>query len=313
MWPKDQHTHRKIRKHKMELRHLRYFVTVAEELNFTRAAEKLNTVQPSLSQQIKDLEREVEVQLLKRNNRKVELTEAGQAFLKEALVSLEHAERAIQVARQIAHANKDQLNIGFVPVAEMKVFPYIMPTIRAHFPEVKINFHSLTDAQQFRALKKGEIDIAFTRYIENAEELEHVQIFSEPLALIVPKSSPIAEQRHVSIKSLNQQDFIISDEGASPQLYKIVTDFLQHSKINVNVVQQSTNILLNVNLVGMGVGWSLVPAYVIPLLGDKIVVKNTIEPLPMIDLYASYRKGQKNELIELILKILNEQLYMNLF
>ncbi|HJF28350.1 LysR substrate-binding domain-containing protein [Acinetobacter bohemicus] len=297
----------------MELRHLRYFVTVANELNFTRAAEKLNTVQPSLSQQIKDLEREVEVQLLKRNNRKVELTEAGQAFLKEALLSLEHAERAIQLARQIAHANKDQLNIGFVPVAEMKVFPYIMPTIRAHFPEVKINFHSLTDAQQFRALKKGEIDIAFTRYIENAEELEHVQIFSEPLALIVPKSSPIAEQRHVSIKSLNQQDFIISDEGASPQLYKIVTDFLQQSKINVNVVQQSTNILLNVNLVGMGVGWSLVPAYVIPLLGDKIVVKNTIEPLPMIDLYASYRKGQKNELIELILKILNEQFYMNLF
>ncbi|QKQ70656.1 MULTISPECIES: LysR substrate-binding domain-containing protein [unclassified Acinetobacter] len=297
----------------MELRHLRYFVTVANELNFTRAAEKLNTVQPSLSQQIKDLEREVEVQLLKRNNRKVELTEAGQAFLKEALLSLEHAERAIQVARQIAHANKDQLNIGFVPVAEMKVFPYIMPTIRAHFPEVKINFHSLTDAQQFRALKKGEIDIAFTRYIENAEELEHVQIFSEPLALIVPKSSPIAEQRHVSIKSLNQQDFIISDEGASPQLYKIVTDFLQQSKINVNVVQQSTNILLNVNLVGMGVGWSLVPAYVIPLLGDKIVVKNTIEPLPMIDLYASYRKGQRNELIELILKILNEQFYMNLF
>lgn len=297
----------------MELRHLRYFVTVADELNFTRAAEKLNTVQPSLSQQIKDLEREVEVQLLKRNNRKVELTEAGQAFLKEALLSLEHAERAIQVARQIAHANKDQLNIGFVPVAEMKVFPYIMPTIRAHFPEVKINFHSLTDAQQFRALKKGEIDIAFTRYIENAEELEHVQIFSEPLALIVPKSSPIAEQRHVSIKSLNQQDFIISDEGASPRLYKIVTDFLQQSKINVNVVQQSTNILLNVNLVGMGVGWSLVPAYVIPLLGDKIVVKNTIEPLPMIDLYASYRKGQKNELIELILKILNEQFYMNLF
>lgn len=297
----------------MELRHLRYFVTVADELNFTRAAEKLNTVQPSLSQQIKDLEREVEVQLLKRNNRKVELTEAGQAFLKEALLSLEHAERAIQVARQIAHANKDQLNIGFVPVAEMKVFPYIMPTIRAHFPEVKINFHSLTDAQQFRALKKGEIDIAFTRYIENAEELEHVQIFSEPLALIVPKSSPIAEQRHVSIKSLNQQDFIISDEGASPQLYKIVTDFLQQSKIHVNVVQQSTNILLNVNLVGMGVGWSLVPAYVIPLLGDKILVKNTIEPLPMIDLYASYRKGQKNELIELILKILNEQFYMNLF
>ena len=297
----------------VELRHLRYFVAVAEELNFTKAAQRMCTVQPSLSQQIKDLEQEVGVQLLIRSNRKVELTEEGKAFLKEALLSLEHAEKAIQDARKIANLNKDQLNIGFVPVAEMKIFPYIMPNIRAHFPEIKINFHSLTDANQFKALKKGDIDIAFTRYVDESSELEHVQIFSEPLALIVPKDSAIAAQRHVSIKSFNQQDFIISDEVASPQLYKIITDFFNQSKLNVNVVQQSTNILLNVNLVGMGVGWSLVPACVIPLLGDKIVVKNTIEPLPMIDLHASYRKGQKNEVIELILKILKEQFYMGFF
>ena len=240
----------------MELRHLRYFVAVAEELNFTKAAQRMCTVQPSLSQQIKDLEQEVGVQLLIRSNRKVELTEEGKAFLKEALLSLEHAEKAIQDARKIANLNKDQLNIGFVPVAEMKIFPYIMPNIRAHFPEIKINFHSLTDANQFKALKKGDIDIAFTRYVDESSELEHVQIFSEPLALIVPKDSAIAAQRHVSIKSFNQQDFIISDEVASPQLYKIITDFFNQSKLNVNVVQQSTNILLNVNLVGMGVGWS---------------------------------------------------------
>ena len=171
----------------------------------------------------------------------------------------------------------------------------------------------MTDADQFKALKNGDIDIAFNRYIDESSDLEHVQIFSEPLALIVPKDSPIAEQRHVSIKSFNNQDFIISDEIASPQLYKIITDFFKQAKLNVNVVQQSTNILLNVNLVGMGVGWSLVPAYVIPLLGDKIVVKNTLEPLPMIDLHVSYRKGQKNEVIELILKILKEQFYMGFF
>ena len=293
----------------MELRHLRYFVAVAEELNFTKAAQRMCTVQPSLSQQIKDLEQEVGVQLLVRSNRKVELTEEGKAFLKEALLSLEHAEKAIHDARKVANMSKDQLRIGFVPVAEMKIFPYIMPNIRAHFPDLKIHFHSLTDADQFKALKKGDIDIAFTRYIDESSELEYVQIFNEPLALIVPKDSAVAAQRHVSIKSFNQQDFIISDEGASPQLYKIIQDFFKQSKLNVNVVQHSTNILLNVNLVGMGVGWSLVPAYVIPLLGDKIVVKNTIEPLPTIGLYASYRKEQRSEAIELILKILKEQFY----
>jgi LysR family transcriptional regulator, hca operon transcriptional activator len=297
----------------MELRHLRYFVAVAEELNFTKAAQRMCTVQPSLSQQIKDLETEVGVQLLIRSNRKVELTEEGKAFLKQALLSLEHAELAIQDARKIANLQKDQLNIGFVPVAEMKIFPYIMPNIRAHFPELKIHFHSFTDADQFKALKKGELDIAFTRYQDESSEIECVQIFSEPLALIVPKDDPITEQRHVSIKSFNGQNFVVSDEDASPQLHKLITNYFKEAKLNVNVVQHSTNILLNVNLVGMGVGWSIVPAYVIPLLGDKIVVKNTIEPLPMIGLYASYRKDQKNDAISLILKILKEQFYMGFF
>lgn len=294
----------------MELRHLRYFVAVAEELNFTKAAQRMCTVQPSLSQQIKDLENEVGVQLLIRSNRKVELTEEGKAFLKQAILSLEHAELAIQEARKVANLQKDQLNIGFVPVAEMKVFPYIMPNIRAHFPELKIHFHSLTDADQFKALKNAEIDIAFTRYQDQSSDIECVQIFNEPLALIVPKDDPITEQRHVSVKNFNGQNFVISDEDASPQLHKIISDYFKESKLNVNIVQHSTNILLNVNLVGMGVGWSIVPAYVIPLLGDKIVVKNTIEPLPMIGLYASYRKAQKNEAIELILRILKQQFYM---
>ncbi len=297
----------------MELRHLRYFIAVAEELNFTKAAQRMCTVQPSLSQQIKDLEQEVGVQLLMRTNRKVELTAEGVAFLKEARLSLEHAEKAIMDARQIAQLSKEQLNIGFVPVAEMKVFPYIMPNIRAQFPELKIHFHSLMDIDQITAVRKGEIDIAFTRYIEESPEIEAVQIFSEPLALIVPKNSPLAEQRHISIKSMNNQDFIISDEHSSPELYRIVQEFFKQNKLNVNLVQHSTNILLNVNLVGMGVGWSLVPSYVIPLLGDKIVVKSTVEPLPNIGLYASYRKDRKNEAIELILKVLKEQFYMGFF
>lgn len=297
----------------MELRHLRYFVAVAEELNFTKAAQRMCTVQPSLSQQIKDLEHEVGVQLLVRSNRKVELTPEGQAFLKQARLSLEYADKAIQDARHVANFHKEQLNIGFVPVAEMKIFPYIMPNIRANFPEIKIHFHSLTDSDQLKALKKGEIDVAFTRFVDHSNELETVQIFNEPLALIVPKDSPVADQRHVSIQYFNGQDFVVSDELASPQLYKIVTEFFEAAKLNVNIVQYSTNILLNVNLVGMGVGWSLVPAYVLPLLGDKIVVKNTVEPLPMIGLYASYRKDRKNEAIELILKVLREQFHMDFF
>lgn len=296
----------------MELRHLRYFVAVAEELNFTKAAQRMCTVQPSLSQQIKDLEQEVGVQLLVRTNRKVELTEEGKAFLKEALLCLEHAKKAIHDARQVSKFNQDHLNIGFIPVAEMKVFPYIMPNIRMHFPSLTINFQSLTDELQFQALKKGEIDIAFTRYIDENEELEALQVFQEPLVLIVPKDASVTSVKQVNIKSFNQQNFVISDKASSPQLYKIIQNFLKKEKLSPNIVQYSTNILLNVNLVGMGLGWSLVPMYVTPLLGDKVVVKNTVEPLPMINLYVSYRKNQKNEAIDLILRILKEHFYINI-
>ena len=297
----------------MELRHLRYFVAVAEELNFTKAAQRMCTVQPSLSQQIKDLEQEVGVQLLLRTNRKVELTEEGKAFLKDARLSLDHAEKAILNARQVAQLNKEQLHIGFVPVAEMKVFPYIMPNIRAKFPELKIHFHSLQDREQLKALQRGEIDIAFTRYASDSADIETMQVFTEPLALIIPKDSPEAQQRHISINSFHHQEFVVCDEESSPELFRIIENFFKQSKLDVNVVQHSTNILLNVNLVGMGVGWSLVPSYVIPLLGDKIVVKNTVEPLPTIGLYASYRKDKRNEAIELILQVLKEQFYMGFF
>ncbi len=297
----------------MELRHLRYFCTVARELNFTRAAEKLNTVQPSLSQQIKDLEREVGVKLLERSNRKVELTEAGEVFLKEALLSLEHAERGVQLARQVAQIEKDNLDIGFVPVAEMKIFPYIMPNIRAHFPDLKAQFHSLTDAEQFAALRQGTIDIAFTRYPDTSSDFDSIKIFDEPLTLIVPRHADVADVPALSIKSFEGRDFVISDEQASPQLFSIIHEFFKKTGVKVNVVQHSTNILLNVNLVGMGVGWSLVPAYVIPLLGENILVKKTVEPLPMIGLYVSYRKDQKHQVIKLILKVLKEKFCLDLF
>ena len=264
----------------MELRHLRYFCMVARELNFTRAAEKLNTVQPSLSQQIKDLEQEVGVKLLERSNRKVELTEAGEVFLKEALQSLEHAERAIQLARQVAEVEKEHLDIGFLPVAEMKIFPYIMPNIRAHFPDLKAQFHSLTDAEQFSWLRQGTIDIAFTRYPDPSAEFESIKIFDEPLTLIVPRDSDVRDRPALSIKNFAGRNFVISDEQASPQLFNIIHEFLNKSGIKVNVVQHSTNILLNVNLVGMGVGWSLVPAYVIPLLGENIMVKKDHRAAP---------------------------------
>lgn len=139
----------------MELRHLRYFITVAEELNFSKAALKLFTAQPSLSQQIKDLEEDVGVQLFYRTKRKVELTEEGTVFLEQASLTLAQADKAVAMARQVSQAKQQMLRIGFVPVAEVKIFPSVLPNLRVQHPDFKIELLSLNNTEQMKRLKKA--------------------------------------------------------------------------------------------------------------------------------------------------------------
>lgn len=146
----------------MELRHLRYFVAVAQELNFTRAAEKLHTSQPSLSSQIRDLEQCVGVALLERDKRKVTLTSAGEGFLADALAILEQAENAKMRARKAALDN-DHLAIGFVPSAEVNLLPRVLPMLRMRQPETDIELVSLITTQQEEKLRSGELDVGLMR------------------------------------------------------------------------------------------------------------------------------------------------------
>ena len=136
----------------MELRHLRYFVTVAEELNFSKAALKLYTAQPSLSQQIKDLEEYVGVQLFNRTKRKVELTEEGAAFLEQARLTLMQADKAVATARQIAKTKQQRLRIGFVATAEVHIFPQVLPQLRIQHPKLITEFTYLDEQQNIQAL-----------------------------------------------------------------------------------------------------------------------------------------------------------------
>ena len=202
----------------MELRHLRYFITVAEELNFSKAALKLYTAQPSLSQQIKDLEEDVGVQLLYRTKRKVELTEEGAVFLEQARLTLAQADKAVAMARQVSQAKQQMLRIGFVPVAEMKIFPYVLPNLRVQNPELKIELFSMNNTEQLRLLKKGELDISFTRNNVHSDEIESQFVLREPLIFLLPKDHPLAQYERIPVKALDRIDFIIP-QPSSHRLY----------------------------------------------------------------------------------------------
>ncbi|QIO05416.1 LysR substrate-binding domain-containing protein [Acinetobacter shaoyimingii] len=297
----------------MELRHLKYFISVAEELNFTRAAEKIFIAQPSLSQQIKDLEEELGAQLFLRKKRSLSLTEEGQQFYIDAKHILELAAKAKQNVQLITNCKKNKLNIGFLPIAEMKIFPYVMPLIRAEQSDLDIQFYSLSCLAQIQALKDHQIDVAFTRQCINDDQIASIELFSEPLVLLIPSASPFAKHDIISKEDLIQQKFILSEEMASPVLFQKTQEIFKSLGTEMQISQHSSNILMNVNLVGMQIGWTIVPAYVESFLGPNVLIKRTQVNLPNIGLYLNYRKNDESESLKLVKSILSQHFHCHIF
>ncbi len=296
----------------MELRHLRYFITVAEELNFSKAALKLYTAQPSLSQQIKDLEEDVGVRLLHRTKRKVELTEEGAVFLEQARLTLAQADKAVAMARQVSQAKQQMLRIGFVPVAEMKIFPYVIPNLRVQNPELKIELLSLNNTEQMKLLKKGELDLSFTRHNFNSDEIESQFVIREPLIFLLPKDHPLAKYERIPVKALNSIDFIIPSSEQSHTLHHAILDFAKTNNIEFNIVQKADNILFNINSIGMGLGCTILPGYIAPLTMNNTVIRPLDIELPYLDLYVSYRKESTSMAVKKFLELLTRVFYLDI-
>ena len=296
----------------MELRHLRYFITVAEELNFSKAALKLYTAQPSLSQQIKDLEEDVGVKLLHRTKRKVELTEEGAVFLEQARLTLAQADKAIAMARQVSQAKQQMLRIGFVPVAEMKIFPYILPNLRVQNPDLKIELLSLNNNEQMRLLKKGDLDLTFTRHNFNSDEIESQFVIREPLIFLLPKDHPLAKYERIPAKALNGIDFIIPSAEQSLTLNQAILDFAKANGIELNIVQKADNILFNINSIGMGLGCTILPGYIAPLTMNNTIIRPLDIELPYLDLYVSYRKNSNSPSVDKFMELLTRVFYLDI-
>ena len=296
----------------MELRHLRYFITVAEELNFSKAALKLYTAQPSLSQQIKDLEEDVGVKLLHRTKRKVELTEEGAVFLEQARLTLAQADKAVAMARQVSQAKQQMLRIGFVPVAEMKIFPYVLPNLRVQNPDLKIELLSLNNVEQMKLLKKGELDVTFTRHNFHNEEIESQFVLREPLIFILPKDHPLAKHERIPVKALNGIDFIIPAAEQSMTLHNTILDFAKANNIEFNIVQKADNILFNINSIGMGLGCTILPGYIAPLTMNNTVIRPLDIELPYLDLYVSWRKNSESMAVNKFMELLTRVFYLDI-
>lgn len=243
----------------MELRHLRYFVTVAEELHFGRAAARLLIVQPSLSQQIRQLEDELGFPLLRRTKRSVELTDAGKVFLAEARDILAHVQNAKRAAQRAYRGEVGRLVIGYISSSAFDLLPLLLSAYREHFPSVEVALRELTTQEQLRALDEERIQVGLLRLPISAPLVEVEVLRREPIVCVLPERHPLARHEKISVSLLAQEPFVLQSHqlggGYYIQLMKLCLSF----GFTPNVIQEVTETYAIVSLVAAGIGVSLVP------------------------------------------------------
>jgi DNA-binding transcriptional LysR family regulator len=244
----------------MELRQLRYFATLAEELHFGRAAKRLSLTQPPLSQAILNLERELGVRLLERTRRRVALTQAGRAFLEEAQQTLVRAERAADQARRAGRGEVGRLAVGFLANTAYTLLPLVLRDFRSGFPGVTLDLRELNIPQQLEALRRGDIDVGLLRPPVADAELAADTILEEPFVLALPAAHALCALKRVPAKRLAQESFVMFPRTAGFVFHDLILGFCLRAGFTPRVAQAVNQTHAVIGLVSAGIGVALVPA-----------------------------------------------------
>ncbi len=290
----------------MELRHLRYFVAVAEAGSLTvAAARKLHTSQPSLSRQIRDLEEEVGTQLLTRRARGIELTPAGRAFLEHARTVLSQVEAATEAARRVAHPAKPCFSMGFLTGHELTWMPEALQILRHELPNIDVMISSQYSPLLADGLAKGKIDAAFLRREKGAPELAYRVLIKEPLAVVLPSNHRLAALKAISLGDLVGETFVTVSDTA-PVLRVVIDNYLKRSGVNITPQHEVDHIAMAMSLIASTRGVALLPAYVQNFLPSSVTSRPLKGDAPTIDLVLGYKKSNESPILKLLLSRLDE-------
>ena len=247
----------------MELRHLRYFVAVAEELHFGRAAERLHMTQQPLSQQIRQLETELGVLLFHRTKRRVQLTEPGLAFLGEARQILLKADRAVEMVRQVAQGESGRLKVGFSGFATYSILPKVLRIFRERFPHVELELEEMTTSVQVQALQDHQIHLGLMIPPVPDATLTLELILQEPFVVILPETHSLATQPELALRALANESFILVSRHLEPGYYDQCISLFQQAGFSPKVIQKASQKQTILGLVSAGMGVSLAPASIL--------------------------------------------------
>ena len=294
----------------MELRYLKYFVTVAERQNFTRAAEELHVAQPAISQQIKALEEELGVSLLHRTKRSVTITAAGNAFLSEARKILAHAELSKQIARRAARGETGSLAIGCVSASVSGFLPKLIQSYRKKFPLVRVHLFEMTPEQQLQAFAREKIDVGFTRPLAAADEKNFTQerMYRDRLMLAVPETHALAKSKRVRLDQCAGEDFVMFKRSEAPKLVDAMTQLCAKAGFTPQVVSEPPMIHTVLMAVAAGIGVALVPGCVRSIPQPGVTILPVLPASPVIDLVLTRPKGVPSPTVSAWLELVRERL-----
>jgi len=290
----------------MELRHLRYFIAVAEAGSLTVAAEqRLHTSQPSLSRQIRDLENEIGAQLLTRRARGIELTPAGRSFLDHARLVLSQVHAAGEAARRVAHPSKPCFTMGFLTGHELKWMPEALRILRDELPNIDVMISSQYSPLLAEGLSKGKIDVAFLRRERGLPDLAFRLLVKEPLMVVLPSDHRLAALQSIGPKDLDGETFVTVSKTA-PVLRVVIDNYLKRSGVSITPTHEADHLAMGMALIASTGGVGLLPAYAQNLLPSSVTSRPLKGDTPTVELVLGYKKSNPSPALKLLLSRLDE-------
>ncbi|MFZ6874031.1 LysR family transcriptional regulator [Undibacterium sp. Di27W] len=298
----------------MELRHLKYFIAVAEELHFTRAAERLHIGQPPLSHAIQMLEADIGAQLLERSKRWVRLTEAGKLFLKDARHILALAEQASENARRAQRGETGELRIGFTfSTPFTPLFAAVINSYRQQYPDVTLSLREMTTNKQLEALDQRSLDVGFIRPPEDGElargvssPLRFRKLREDALVAVLPSTHPLAKKKKVSMKDLAQESFIMYPPSAGTGIYPHILRLCRAAGYAPKIVQEANDASTIIGLVAAGCGVSVLIGSFYSIHFDGICYRPIADAGASTSLLLAQRKGEVSPLVEAFVSLAGE-------
>ena len=292
----------------MELRHLRYFVAVAEEKSITVAAKRrLRTAQPSLSRQLRGLETEVGAKLMTRSASGIELTAAGKVFLDHARLALAQVEAAAAAARRAAHPEERTLVLGFLSGFEPEWLPGVMHVLREELPRIEVTISSKHSPQLAEGVATGKLDAAFLRREERYPDLVYKVLVREPLIVLLPSDHRLASREAIGLKDLAGETFIGMGDQA-PVLRSIIEDYIRRSGIDLKPAHRGEYLSMAVSLVASTRGVALLPDYARNFLTWSVISRPLAGEAPSIDLVLGYHKANNSPLLKTFLSRVDDMI-----